>query len=58
MKRGRQQTAALLVVRDKGGCAGVSNRYIDLRVEDPVEPIKELSRLLEIRLRWRAQEST
>jgi uncharacterized Ntn-hydrolase superfamily protein len=45
-KRG-QQSAALLVVRDKAGFGGANDRYIDLRVEDHAEPIKELSRLLE-----------
>ena len=44
-KRGRQ-SAALLVVREKGGYAGKNDRYIDLRVEDHAEPIHELDRLL------------
>ncbi len=46
-KRG-QQSAALLVVRDKAGYDGSHDRYIDLRVEDHAEPIKELARLLAI----------
>jgi len=46
-KRG-QQSAALLVVRDKGGYGGAHDRYIDLRVEDHPEPITELARVLEI----------
>jgi len=46
-KRG-QQSAALLVVRDKAGYDRANDRFIDLRVEDHVEPIKELARLLEI----------
>jgi uncharacterized Ntn-hydrolase superfamily protein len=46
-KRG-QQSAALLVVREKGGFGGANDRYIDLRVEDHAEPIKELARLLAI----------
>ena len=46
-KRGRQ-SAALLVVREKGGYGGRNDRYIDLRVEDHAEPIQELSRLLEM----------
>lgn len=46
-KRG-QQSAALLVVRDKGGFGAANDRYIDLRVEDHTEPIKELARLLEV----------
>ena len=46
-KRGRQ-SAALLVVRDKGGYAGLNGRFIDIRVEDHKTPIKELARLLEL----------
>ena len=46
-KRGRQ-SAALLVVRDKAGYGGESDRYIDLRVEDHPDPTHELARLLEI----------
>jgi uncharacterized Ntn-hydrolase superfamily protein len=45
--RGRQ-SAALLVVRDKGGYGGASDRYIDLRVDDHPDPTKELARLLEL----------
>ncbi len=44
-KRGRQ-SAALLVVRAKGGYAGGNDRYIDLRVEDNPAPVTELARLL------------
>ncbi len=44
-KRGRQ-SAALLVVRDKGGYGGFNDRYIDLRVDDHPKPIPELRRLL------------
>lgn len=43
-----QQSAALLVVRDKGGYAGYNDRYIDLRVDDSPRPIAELQRLLEL----------
>jgi uncharacterized Ntn-hydrolase superfamily protein len=46
-KRG-QQSAALLVVRERGGYAGAHDRFIDLRVEDHERPIQELTRLLEI----------
>jgi len=46
-KRGRQ-SAALVVGRAGAGYAGLNSRYIDLRVEDHPEPIKELFRLLEI----------
>ena len=46
-KRGRQ-SAALLVVRDKAGYGGETDRYIDLRVEDHSDPTREMARLLEI----------
>ena len=45
-----QQAAALLVVRENGGEGGFNDRYIDLRVDDHKQPIKELQRLLKIRL--------
>lgn len=43
-----KQSAALLVVKEKGGYGGFNDRYIDLRVDDHVEPIKELKRLLDL----------
>ncbi|MFH0777792.1 MAG: DUF1028 domain-containing protein [Candidatus Eisenbacteria bacterium] len=43
-----QQSAALVVVKEGGGYGGFNDRYIDLRVDDHPEPIKELGRLLEI----------
>jgi uncharacterized Ntn-hydrolase superfamily protein len=43
-KRG-MQSAALLVVRAKGGYLGGTDRYIDIRVYDAPDPIKELQRL-------------
>jgi len=46
-KRGKQ-SGALLVVREKANYDRKHDRYIDLRVEDHPEPVKELSRLLEI----------
>ena len=46
-KRGRQ-SAALLVVREKGGYSGANDRYIDLRVADHKTPIQELGRLLKL----------
>ncbi len=46
-RRGRQ-SAALLVVRENGGYGGNNDRWIDLRVDDHVAPIKELGRLLEL----------
>jgi len=40
-----QQSAALLVVKEGGGYGGYNDRYIDLRVDDHPEPIKELIRI-------------
>lgn len=48
-RRGKQ-SAALLVVKEKGGYAGVTDRYMDLRVDDHDEPVKELSRILNLHL--------
>ena len=45
--RGRQ-SAALLVVRKKGGYGGGNERFIDLRVDDHKTPIAELRRLLQL----------
>ncbi len=36
-------------MRDKGGYLGLTDRYIDLHVEDHPTPIRELARLLKIR---------
>jgi uncharacterized Ntn-hydrolase superfamily protein len=43
-----QQSAALLVVRDKGGYEGFSDRYVDLRVDDSPHPIEELRRVFNV----------
>ncbi|MHA2620432.1 MAG: DUF1028 domain-containing protein [bacterium JZ-2024 1] len=43
-RRGKQ-SAAILVVREKGGFLGKSDRMIDLRVDDHPDPIPELKRL-------------
>jgi uncharacterized Ntn-hydrolase superfamily protein len=43
-----QQSAALLVVREKGGYGGFNDRFIDLRVDDHTQPIDELQRLLKL----------
>jgi uncharacterized Ntn-hydrolase superfamily protein len=40
-----QQSAALLVVRERGGYGGYDDRYCDLRVDDHTAPIAELERL-------------
>lgn len=43
-RRGKQ-SAALLIVKERGGYGGFNDRYIDLRVDDHLEPIKELIRI-------------
>ena len=43
-----QQSAALLVVREKGGNEGFKDRIIDLRVDDHTQPIDELQRILQL----------
>ena len=48
-KRGKQ-SAAILVVRDKAGPNGISDRYLDFRVDDHKAPIEELARILSLRL--------
>ncbi|MEA2551626.1 MAG: hypothetical protein QOE25_1395 [Actinomycetota bacterium] len=46
-RRGRQ-SAALLVVREKGGYDGGNDRYVDLRVDDHPSAASEMARLFEI----------
>ncbi len=41
-----QQSAAVLVVRKKGGYAGFNDRYLDLRVDDDPHPIERLREIL------------
>ena len=43
-----QQSAALLVVRAKGGYGGFNDRWIDLRVDDHPRPIEELIRVFQV----------
>ncbi len=43
-----QQSAALLVVRERGGYGGFNDHYIDLRVDDHPQPIDELQRILQL----------
>jgi len=40
------QSAALVVVKEKGGYGGFNDRYIDVRTDDHERPIEELDRLL------------
>jgi uncharacterized Ntn-hydrolase superfamily protein len=46
-RRGKQ-SAALLVVREEGGYEGRSDRYVDLRVDDHPEPVRELRRIFDV----------
>lgn len=48
-KRG-QQSASLLVVKEKGGYGGFNDVLIDLRVDDHPTPIEELHRLYDLHL--------
>jgi len=43
-----QQSAAVLVVRARGGYGGYNDRYVDLRVDDDPQPIRKLKRLLQL----------
>ena len=43
-----QQSAALVVVRKKGGYGGYNDRWIDLRVDDHPRPIEELIRVFHV----------
>jgi uncharacterized Ntn-hydrolase superfamily protein len=43
-KRGRQ-SAAILVVKERGGYQGRFDRLVDIKVDDAPEPIKELERI-------------
>ena len=49
-KRGKQ-SAAILVVRDKGGYGGFNDRAIDFRVDDHAGPVQELGRILSLRVK-------
>ncbi|TFH00479.1 MAG: DUF1028 domain-containing protein [Calditrichales bacterium] len=41
-----KQSAALIIVKEKAGYGGFTDRAIDIRVDDHAEPFKELERLL------------
>ena len=51
-----RQSSAVLVVRKGGGYGGKSDRFVDIRVEDHVDPNVELGRLLGLHKRFYAQE--
>lgn len=46
-RRGRQ-SAALLVVKDKGGYGGFNDRLLDYRVDDDPDPLEKLGELLSL----------
>lgn len=46
-RRGRQ-SAAILVVKDKGGYGGFTDRWIDYRVDDHADPINRLGEILKL----------
>ena len=47
MNRGKQ-SAALLVVKENGSYGGFNDKYIDLRIDDHAEPVRELQRIYEL----------
>jgi uncharacterized Ntn-hydrolase superfamily protein len=46
-RRGKQ-SAAILIVRPEGGYDKRSDRYVDLRVDDHAEPVRELLRIFQV----------
>lgn len=52
-----QQSAAILVVKEKGGYGGFNDRYIDLRVDDHPTPIEELIRIYDLQQLYFATSS-
>ncbi|MFZ3579094.1 DUF1028 domain-containing protein [Virgibacillus sp. DJP39] len=43
-----KQSAAIYVVKEKGGYLGINDRYVDLRVDEHPDPIKELIRIYQL----------
>ncbi|MCK5304913.1 MAG: DUF1028 domain-containing protein, partial [Candidatus Heimdallarchaeota archaeon] len=43
-----KQSAAILIVKEKGAYDGGTDRYVDVRVDDHKHPIKELRRIFEL----------
>lgn len=43
-----QQSAAVMVVREKGGYMEFTDKYVDLRVDDHEQPIEELQRVFSV----------
>jgi uncharacterized Ntn-hydrolase superfamily protein len=50
-----KQSAAIYIVREKGGYGGMNDRAIDLRVDDHQQPVTELGRVLALRVRRPAE---
>ena len=46
------QSAAMFIVKEKGGYGGFNDRYCDLRVDDHTQPIAELRRIFDL---WKVQ---
>jgi len=46
------QSAAILIVREKGGYGGYNDTYCDLRVDDHADPIAELRRIFDM---WKGE---
>jgi uncharacterized Ntn-hydrolase superfamily protein len=53
-----KQSAALYIVKDKGGYGSFNDRYIDLRVDDHPDPIKELIRIDQLQQLYFAPSKT
>jgi uncharacterized Ntn-hydrolase superfamily protein len=53
-----QQSASLLVVKEKAGYEGFNDRFIDLRVDDHPHPIDELRRILQLHKLYLFQPDT
>ena len=43
-----KQSAAMLIVRNQGGFGGYTDRWVEIRVDEHPEPIKELDRIFQI----------
>jgi uncharacterized Ntn-hydrolase superfamily protein len=56
-RRGKQ-SAALHVVKDKGGYGGFNDRFVDLRVDEHPDPIKELIRIYQLQQLYFAPSKT
>jgi uncharacterized Ntn-hydrolase superfamily protein len=53
-----KQSAAVYIVKENGGYGGFNDRYIDLRVDDHHDPIKELIRIYQLQQLYFAPSKT